>query len=130
MTGTPVAAASRLSRSSHARRVSTRCQHPDRHSIGDRGGCYMVSSGSRGFLERSLAGGSASPPTLPLEDGSRIAVLGGGPAGSFFSYFLLEMASRVGIDLSVDMIERKSFDAAGPAGCNMCGGIISESLVQ
>jgi flavin-dependent dehydrogenase len=90
----------------------------------------MVSSRSRGFLERSLTGGSVPTPTLPLEDGSRIAVLGSGPAGSFFSYFLLEMASRVGVDLSVDVIERKSFDAAGPAGCNMCGGIISESLVQ
>jgi flavin-dependent dehydrogenase len=40
------------------------------------------------------------------------------------------MASRIGLDLQVDMIERKAFTATGPAGCNMCGGIISESLVQ
>ena len=34
-----------------------------------------------------------------LEDGSRIAVVGGGPAGSFFSYFLLKMADAVDLDI-------------------------------
>jgi hypothetical protein len=36
---------------------------------------------------------------LQLDDGSQIAVIGGGPAGSFFSYFLLDIAERVGIDI-------------------------------
>ncbi len=59
-----------------------------------------------------------------------MAVLGGGPAGSFFSYFLLDMAERVGIDLHLDLYEARDFSLPGPAGCNMCGGVISESLVQ
>ena len=67
---------------------------------------------------------------LRLDSGSRIAVIGGGPAGSFFSYFLLAMAERVGMDLAVDIYEPRDFSKPGPAGCNMCGGIISESLVQ
>lgn len=36
----------------------------------------------------------------------------------------------MGVDLHVDIFERRNFTAIGPAGCNMCGGIISESLVQ
>ncbi len=59
-----------------------------------------------------------------------MAVIGGGPAGSFFSYFLLTMAQRIGLDLQVDLFEGKDFSVLGPAGCNMCGGVISESLVQ
>ena len=67
---------------------------------------------------------------LQLEDGSRVAVIGGGPAGSFFSYFLLEMADRIGLELQVDLYEPKDFTRPAPKGCNMCGGIVSESLVQ
>jgi len=67
---------------------------------------------------------------LGLESGSRIAVIGGGPAGSFFSYFLTEIANRVGKDLSIDIYESRDFSRSGPSGCNMCGGIVSESLVQ
>jgi flavin-dependent dehydrogenase len=70
----------------------------------------------------------ASDPVL--EDGSRIAVIGSGPAGSLFSYFLLEMAGRVDVRLSVDVYEPRAFAQPGPAGCNMCGGIVSETLVQ
>jgi flavin-dependent dehydrogenase len=67
---------------------------------------------------------------LRLVDGSRVGVIGGGPAGSFFSFFLLDMAARVGLDITVDIYEPRDFSQSGPAGCNMCGGIISESLVQ
>lgn len=67
---------------------------------------------------------------LQLNDGSRVAVIGGGPAGSFFSFFLLETAQRIDLDLHVDIYEPRDFSRPGPMGCNMCGGIISESLVQ
>jgi flavin-dependent dehydrogenase len=40
------------------------------------------------------------------------------------------MAQRVGLNLQVDILEPRDFSRAGPAGCNMCGGIISESLLQ
>lgn len=65
-----------------------------------------------------------------LKDGSKIAVIGGGPSGTFFSYFLLDMAERIDLKLRVDIYDSRDFSLDGPAGCNMCGGIISESLVQ
>lgn len=72
------------------------------------------------------------PPQVPLtlRDGSRVAVIGGGPAGSFFANFLLQFAGRSDLDIGVDIYEPRDFWDSGPAGCNMCGGIISESLVQ
>ena len=65
-----------------------------------------------------------------LSDNSRIAVIGGGPAGSLFSFFLLNLAERIDVDLRIDIFEPRNFSTPGPVGCNMCGGIISESLVQ
>ena len=65
-----------------------------------------------------------------LRDGERIAVIGGGPAGSFFSYFLLKMADAIDLDIEVDIYEPRSFTQCGPAGCNHCGGVVSELLVQ
>ncbi len=67
---------------------------------------------------------------MTLDDGSRIAVVGGGPAGSFFCCFVADMADRVGLDLEVQMYEPNDFTKPGPVGCNHCGGIVSESLVQ
>lgn len=67
---------------------------------------------------------------LSLEDQSRVAVIGAGPAGTFFSYFLFAMAERMGLDVHLDIFESRDFTTSGPAGCNMCGGIVSESLVQ
>jgi flavin-dependent dehydrogenase len=78
----------------------------------------------------TAAEGSRTSDTLELESGSRVAVVGGGPAGSLFTYFLLEFADRIGLELAVDMYEPRDFSKPGPAGCNMCGGIISETLVQ
>ena len=75
-------------------------------------------------------GPEGSPSNLRLDDGSRVAVIGGGPAGSFFSYFVMDMAQRVGRDVRVDIYEPRDFSVPGPTGCNMCGGILSESLVQ
>jgi flavin-dependent dehydrogenase len=47
-----------------------------------------------------------------------------------FSYFFLSMAETVGLDVDVDIFEPRHFCHRGPAGCNHCGGIVSESLVQ
>lgn len=69
-------------------------------------------------------------PSMELDNGDRVAVVGGGPAGAFSAYFLLEMADRADISLHVDIFEPKDFLRQGPAGCNHCGGIVSESLVQ
>ena len=67
---------------------------------------------------------------LRLTNGSSVAVVGGGPAGSFFSYFLLQLCEFAGLALDVDLYEPRDFLELAPQGCNMCGGIISESLVQ
>ena len=77
----------------------------------------------------------ASPDTLSrdtfqLQHDARIGVIGGGPAGSFFSIFLLDMAQNLGMDLELDIFEPRDFSSPAPRGCNMCGGIISETLVQ
>ncbi len=65
-----------------------------------------------------------------LEDGANIAVVGGGPTGSFFSIFALKMAKMMGKEITVTIFEPKDFTKDGPGGCNRCGGIISELLVQ
>jgi flavin-dependent dehydrogenase len=67
---------------------------------------------------------------ITLEDGSRVGVIGGGPAGSMFAYFVLNFAELMDLDVGVDIYEPRDFSKPGPGGCNMCGGIISESLVQ
>jgi len=68
--------------------------------------------------------------TFELDSGSSVAVIGGGPAGSFFSFYLLDLAQRMGLELDLDIYEPRDFSRPAPIGCNMCGGIISESLVQ
>jgi len=80
--------------------------------------------GNKSDPQRPAAAGSK------LDDGSKIAVLGGGPAGAFFTYFLMGMAERLAIDLQVDIYESRDYSRSGAPGCNMCGGIVSESLVQ
>lgn len=67
---------------------------------------------------------------LSLRDGSRVGVIGGGPAGSFFTLFALGLAKERGINIGIDIYEPKNFKNTGPLGCNHCGGIVSESLVQ
>ena len=67
---------------------------------------------------------------LALADGSRVGVIGGGPAGSLFAYFVRRLAETVDLDIVVDIYEPRLFTYGGPAGCNHCGGIVSESLVQ
>ena len=65
-----------------------------------------------------------------LADGSRIGIVGSGPAGAFFACFLLERARALDRRLEVEIFESRDFRSPAPAGCNMCGGVVSESLVQ
>ena len=67
---------------------------------------------------------------LKLRESSRIAVIGGGPAGSFFAVFAFDLAREKGIELEIDVFEPKNFTDTGVQGCNHCGGIVSESLVR
>ena len=54
----------------------------------------------------------------------RVAVVGGGPAGTFFALYALRYASLAGCDLSITIYEAKDFRHFGRAGCNMCAGIV------
>lgn len=67
---------------------------------------------------------------MKLRDGDRIAVIGGGPAGTFFSYLARDLAGRLGLDVSVTLFDGKDFEQPGPPGCNMCAGVISETLSE
>jgi flavin-dependent dehydrogenase len=65
-----------------------------------------------------------------LKHGSRVAVIGGGPAGSFFAYFLLQLSDCLEADVCVDVFEGRDFSVPGPVGCNMCAGAVPESLLR
>jgi flavin-dependent dehydrogenase len=40
------------------------------------------------------------------------------------------MAETVGMNIQLDVYEPRDFSLPAPHGCNMCGGVVSESLVQ
>ncbi|MDR4496512.1 MAG: hypothetical protein MRK02_01070 [Candidatus Scalindua sp.] len=65
---------------------------------------------------------------LFLKNDSKIAIIGGGPAGSFFAHFAFRYATEAGIHVSITIFDKKSFCQKGPRGCNMCAGVISENL--
>ena len=67
---------------------------------------------------------------LRLQNGSTIAIVGGGPAGSFFANFALHLAKERGLKISVKIFDRRCFSRSGQHGCNMCAGVISESLCK
>jgi len=76
----------------------------------------------------------AAPATsASLASGDRVAIVGGGPAGSFFAIHLLREARRLGLSLEVVIVEKRSpadaeCDAYQCRGCNYCAGIISPRL--
>ena len=47
-------------------------------------------------------------------DKANIAVIGGGPTGSFFSIFALKMAKMVGKELNITIFEPKRFYKGRP----------------
>ena len=82
------------------------------------------------FVKKLTLNAQEISHSISLENGSRVAVIGGGPAGSLFSYFLLSMAKQIDLKINVDIYEPRDFNIPGPLGCNMCGGVLYESLVQ
>jgi flavin-dependent dehydrogenase len=67
---------------------------------------------------------------IKLRDGDRVAIIGGGPAGSFFAHFIHKFARLEGIHIKTVIFDGKDFLQKGPRGCNLCAGVLSESLVQ
>jgi len=69
---------------------------------------------------------------IELKAGSTVAVIGGGPAGSFFAIHLLREATRLSRKIDVVIFERhrsvRLGSACGWQGCNYCAGGISPKL--
>ena len=59
----------------------------------------------------------------------RVAVVGAGPAGTFFVYCLSRQAQERGLKLEVSIFEPKKFEHKGAFHCNFCQGVISSSLL-
>ncbi|MBM2832474.1 MAG: hypothetical protein HW414_1526 [Dehalococcoidia bacterium] len=74
--------------------------------------------------------GSVMVKDLKLEAGCRVAVVGGGPAGSFFALYLLQYVREAGLDVKVHIYQERAFSRLGPRGCKGCAGILSGTLLQ
>jgi flavin-dependent dehydrogenase len=66
-----------------------------------------------------------SPHGPQLLAGARVAVIGGGPAGSFAALHLLRFARQLNRPIAVTIFERKDFRRRGQSGCNKCAGLLS-----
>lgn len=75
---------------------------------------------------------------LRLTDGSKVVIIGGGPAGSFLAINLLMKAKRFGIKIEVIIMEKKKTlniseqkDSEGHIGeCNYCAGGLSPKICE
>jgi len=72
--------------------------------------------------------------SVSLQNNDCVAVVGGGPAGSFFAIYLLREARRLNRPIEVVIVEKRGpieMDAAlGCRGCTFCAGGISPRLDQ
>ncbi|MBI4296480.1 MAG: FAD-dependent oxidoreductase [Chloroflexi bacterium] len=67
---------------------------------------------------------------LRLTDNSKVAIIGGGPAGSFFALYLLHFAEQKGIRPQIIIYQERNFTEGGPKGCKGCAGVLSFTLME
>jgi flavin-dependent dehydrogenase len=67
---------------------------------------------------------------MQLENGSRVIIVGGGPAGSFTALNLLKQAAIANLQLRVTILEPRDFSRPGLGSCNKCAGILSSQLLR
>ncbi|HTY63058.1 MAG TPA: FAD-dependent oxidoreductase [Acidobacteriota bacterium] len=65
-----------------------------------------------------------------LTEGSKVAIIGGGPAGCFFALYLSHYAGEAGIKPDITVFESRDFGSSGLRGCKGCAGILSSSLLS
>lgn len=71
-----------------------------------------------------------SKDSKKLETNSRIAIIGGGPAGSLFALYLLQYAGERGIHPKITVYQERNFNELGPKGCKGCAGVLSITLLR
>lgn len=79
------------------------------------------------YAPRGMCRGKSA---MRLENGNRVVIVGGGPAGSCAALQLLRLASEAALQLEVIVLEARDFSRPGPAGCNKCAGILSSAAVR
>jgi len=67
--------------------------------------------------------------SIRLQNGSRVCIVGGGPAGSFAALHLLKLAQEHGLQLEVLIFESRNASRPGRESCKGCAGILSAGLV-
>ncbi|MCL4504793.1 MAG: NAD(P)/FAD-dependent oxidoreductase [Chloroflexi bacterium] len=67
---------------------------------------------------------------MRLENGNRVVIVGGGPAGSSTALHMLRYAQAADLRLEVIVLEARDFRRPGPAGCNKCAGVLSSNAVR
>ena len=68
--------------------------------------------------------------SFKIETGSKVAIIGGGPAGSCFALYLLRYAKEIGVHPEITVYEARDFDELGPKGCKGCAGIVTMSALR
>ena len=72
---------------------------------------------------------SVSRDSNKIGTGSKVAIIGGGPTGSFFALYLLHYAGERGAQPDITIYQQRNFNELGAKGCKGCAGILSMSLL-
>ncbi len=61
---------------------------------------------------------------------TRVAIIGGGPAGSSFALYLLQYCAALGFCPQITVFAERNVAASGPKGCKGCAGILSQVVLK